>query len=85
MSLVSRLVLGSPTFARQMMESGGLAPRTATLILAPTNPPRVLIDALLAVSLVSGNIQGAFREYSVSIQGTFSRVQGTFREHSGNI
>mmetsp|Transcript_35208 Transcript_35208/g.48864 ORF Transcript_35208/g.48864 Transcript_35208/m.48864 type:complete len:493 (+) Transcript_35208:442-1920(+) len=49
-SLLSRLVLGSPTFARQFMDAGGLAPRTASLLLAPTNPPSVLIDALLAVS-----------------------------------
>mmetsp|Transcript_10638 Transcript_10638/g.20114 ORF Transcript_10638/g.20114 Transcript_10638/m.20114 type:complete len:1090 (+) Transcript_10638:312-3581(+) len=50
MGLLSRLVLGSPTFARQLMEADALAPRTAMLILAPTNPPAVLIDALLAVS-----------------------------------
>jgi hypothetical protein len=50
MSLLSRLVLGSPAFARQLLDAGALLPRTAALLLAPTNPPPVLVDALLTVS-----------------------------------
>jgi antitoxin component of RelBE/YafQ-DinJ toxin-antitoxin module len=39
--------------------------------------------------VVSGNIQGTFREHSRNIQGTFrehsGNIQENFREHSGNI
>eukprot|EP00854_Cymbomonas_tetramitiformis_P021274 gene21274-25563_t len=50
MGLLSRLVLSSPAFARQLLEAGALAPRNAMQLLGPTNPPGVLVDALLAAS-----------------------------------
>ena len=48
MGLLSQLVLRSPAYAQQFLEGGGLDEALTSRLLAPTNPPPVLVDALLA-------------------------------------
>lgn len=50
MGLLSQLVLRSPAYAQQFLEAGGLDEALTRRLLAPDNPPPVLVDALLAVS-----------------------------------
>eukprot|EP00191_Tetraselmis_sp_GSL018_P012506 CAMPEP_0177598674 /NCGR_PEP_ID=MMETSP0419_2-20121207/12506_1 /TAXON_ID=582737 /ORGANISM="Tetraselmis sp., Strain GSL018" /LENGTH=1263 /DNA_ID=CAMNT_0019091197 /DNA_START=454 /DNA_END=4245 /DNA_ORIENTATION=- len=48
--LLSRLILGSNSFASQFMQAGGLEAACMSRLLKDTNPPGVLVDALLTVS-----------------------------------
>eukprot|EP00873_Tetraselmis_striata_P020056 jgi/Tetstr1/440320/TSEL_028657.t1 len=48
--LLSRLVLGSNSFAAQFLQAGGLQATVMGRLMKDSNPPSVLVDALLTVS-----------------------------------
>ncbi|KAK3262632.1 hypothetical protein CYMTET_28523 [Cymbomonas tetramitiformis] len=79
MGLLSRLVLSSPAFARQLLEAGALAPRNAMQLLGPTNPPGVLVDALLAISQLARISVDNYRPIArANIYGSVKSLLGQF-------